>query len=69
MSLSKKLLAPIVILATICAGLAVCGFWSVSTLDRITMQRAEILMQFNRVSEIRSLSRALQRDGHFLISE
>lgn len=69
MSLSKKLLAPIVILATICAGLAVCGFWSVSTLDRITMQRAEILMQFNRVSEIRSLSRALQRDAHFLIFE
>lgn len=69
MSLSKKLLAPIVILATICAGLAVCGFWSVSTLDRITMQRAEILMQFNRVSEIRSHSRALQRDAHFLIFE
>src|SRR5690606_13895990 len=48
---------------------AVWGCWSVSTLERVTLQRAEILMQFNRVSEIRSLSRALQRDGHFLMFE
>ncbi|MCH8684490.1 methyl-accepting chemotaxis protein [Pedomonas mirosovicensis] len=69
MSLSKKLFIPIAILAAVCVGLAMCGFWALSALDDVTSARRVAQQELYEISEIRSLSRSLQRDTLNLIFE
>ncbi|MGK2285068.1 methyl-accepting chemotaxis protein [Pedomonas sp. V897] len=68
MSIAKKLFASIAILAMVCLGLAACGLWALSNTSDITSQRRVVQKQLYDISEIRSLSRALQRDAYQLAS-
>lgn len=69
MSLSKKLFAPIAILAGVCVVLVGIAFWALSTLDKVISEQALVQNQLYKISEIRSLSRSLQRDTLNLIFE
>lgn len=69
MSIAKKLFAPIAILAVVCIGLVGSSLWVLSALNEIVSKRQAAQTQLYEISEIRSLSRALQRDTLNLIFE
>lgn len=69
MSIARKLFVSIAILAVVCLGLAACGLWALSNTSGITAQRRAVQQQLYQISEVRSLSRALQRDAYALVSD
>ncbi|HEY4547681.1 MAG TPA: methyl-accepting chemotaxis protein [Pedomonas sp.] len=69
MSISKKLFGPIAILAVVCIGLLASSLWVLSAINRVVAEREAVQAQLYTISEIRSLSRSLQRDTHNLIFE
>ena len=69
MSIAKKLFGPTAILASVCIGLIACSLWLLASLNRVTVERETVQAQLVALSEVRSLSRSLQRDTLNLILE